>query len=32
VVGQVYLRSRLDLPATIEEISRRFHLPAASRA
>jgi EmrB/QacA subfamily drug resistance transporter len=29
VVGQVYLRSRLDRPATIEEISRRFHLPAA---
>jgi len=29
VVGQVYLRARLDRPATIDEISERFHLPAA---
>ena len=28
-VGQVYLRARLDRPATIEEISRRYQLPAA---
>jgi len=28
-VGQVYLRARLDRPATIEDISRRYQLPAA---
>jgi hypothetical protein len=26
--GQVYLRSRLGLPATVEEISARYRLPA----